>query len=49
VRPEGEHAGGIGGWQRAEAALQERGCTDWLIGALIVTLGVGMIAVWLMW
>ena len=28
--------------------MRDRGCTEWLIGAIIVTLGVGLIVVWLM-
>jgi hypothetical protein len=31
-----------------QAAVRERGCADWLIGAIIVTLCVGMIVAWLM-
>ena len=32
--------------QRAEAAVRDRGCTEWLIGAIMLTLCVGMIVVW---
>jgi hypothetical protein len=28
--------------------VRDRGCTEWLIGAIIVTLCVGLIVVWLM-
>ena len=41
-------AGPVGGGSGRGPAVRDHGCTDWLIGAIIVTLGVGLIVVWLM-